>query len=751
MPFKAARERDGGPAQALPNPTDPRMQNTGIRHPPELHETPLLHVKRMVKRARAEEGAEGRHAATAGNRDVSMQRTMTWSHFPAFQLEQSKGEALLAEQNAPPSVPLDACSALFRSFSWGYARPSEVREKELEADYGVPLALQVPVELEQLLWLGLASSLDYLLHVFTLLPFRLLTATVHAVILVVDAVRTKQWDAGRRFEPLGVYMFDLLRGITIGLTVFALSFFDVSRLYHGIRGESAPIKLYVLFNILEIAERLLASTGQDILATFHRATLTMSFRSDSISRSLASRLCGSNARGWAEVLSFSGQVLGAVVITALHSAVMFVQILCLSVALNSHSNALLVLLVSNNFAELKSSVFKKYDAVNMFQIACADIVERFNLFLFMVLNLVQGVAESSEMEDLYVGVAMVLATEVVVDWVKHYFLCKFNGLSPDLYHEAAAVLSYDSVTSRQFHRLRPDPTHSPARRIGLSTMPLACVIIRFMYMRFGGFALARLSTTSGQVVALSLWIFLVCFKLALNTAVLAYSARYQSLHDEMETAAEAAGAANELTPLDTAALAGGKASEEPLTAAPENDASRIRAFQSAQSTPFIFGPEPRHDEFPPSGTFEPPSITLPPPDPKAQSLSNAEAHPKSTASPALLSTPNLRPQQDVFLSTAALLAQRKRQLRSHSKEVPRHRSHGRSSSAGTSRPSASFPASPARLVPSTHNFAPPPESERPRETASLEHEEDPEQSSRLLRMLRTSRFEIAPGSKQVPQ
>ena len=33
--------------------------------------------------------------------------------------------------------------------------------------------------------------------------------------------------------------------------------------------------------------------------------------------------------------------------------------------------------MANNFVELKGSVFKKFDARNLFQIACADVVERF--------------------------------------------------------------------------------------------------------------------------------------------------------------------------------------------------------------------------------------------------------------------------------------------------------------------------------------------------------------------------------------
>lgn len=63
---------------------------------------------------------------------------------------------------------------------------------------------------------------------------------------------------------------------------------------------------------------------------------------------------------------------------------------CLLVAFQ----ALLTLLISNNFAEIKSSVFKKFDKHNLFQLSCHDVVERFKLALFlamiMLLNVCQG-------------------------------------------------------------------------------------------------------------------------------------------------------------------------------------------------------------------------------------------------------------------------------------------------------------------------------------------------------------------------
>ena len=54
-----------------------------------------------------------------------------------------------------------------------------------------------------------------------------------------------------------------------------------------------------------------------------------------------------------------------------HSLVMVYQLISLNVAINSYDHALLTLLVSNQFVEIKGSVFKKFEKDNLFQITCA--------------------------------------------------------------------------------------------------------------------------------------------------------------------------------------------------------------------------------------------------------------------------------------------------------------------------------------------------------------------------------------------
>lgn len=79
---------------------------------------------------------------------------------------------------------------------------------------------------------------------------------------------------------------------------------------------------------------------------------------------------------------------------AVHSVLLFVHVATMNVAMNSDDQALLSLLIGGNFAEIKSTVFKKYNKASLFKITATDICERFKLALFLVLvltlNLSQG-------------------------------------------------------------------------------------------------------------------------------------------------------------------------------------------------------------------------------------------------------------------------------------------------------------------------------------------------------------------------
>ena len=57
--------------------------------------------------------------------------------------------------------------------------------------------------------------------------------------------------------------------------------------------------------------------------------------------------------------------------SVLHCIVGLFQAATLNVAINSHNKAFLTIMVSNQFVELKGSVFKKCGVDNLFQVSCS--------------------------------------------------------------------------------------------------------------------------------------------------------------------------------------------------------------------------------------------------------------------------------------------------------------------------------------------------------------------------------------------
>lgn len=228
----------------------------------------------------------------------------------------------------------------------------------------------------------------------------------------------------------------------------ALRQINMSQIYHFIRGQSM-IKLYVLTSMLEIVDKLLCSFGQDAFDALHWHTR---FNPRSVQMALT-------------FLMVTGYV-------SLHSAVYFLHVATLTVVINSVDSALITVLILNNFAELKSFVLKKFDCNNLFQLACSDITERFQMFLFLALILIVAVAQAGSTwpETLLsfskIGL-MMFVSEVFADWFKHAFINKFNMINASVYQDFAYVLRND-ILSNQKDEVILDHTYSVTRRLGLS-------------------------------------------------------------------------------------------------------------------------------------------------------------------------------------------------------------------------------------------------------------------------------------------
>jgi hypothetical protein len=321
---------------------------------------------------------------------------------------------------------------------------------------------------------------------------------------------------------------DILTGLLMIATCCVLMYFDASRMYHWIRGQAA-IKLYVIYNVLEVSDRLLAAIGQDVLeCLFSREALER--RPD----------------GRSKIIRPFWLFLVALVYTVSHALSLFYQVMTLNVAVNSYSNALITLLLSNQFVEIKSTVFRKFEKENLFQLTCADVVERFQLWLMLTIIASRNIVETGAFNfigNLGLGSSfpgqsstitnstplstpprtassilpqaftlfpssilssfnsvnsfiptlaqvlgpflVVLGSEMLVDWLKHAYINKFNNNRPAIYSRFLDVLAKDYYTNAFGEQ-------NLTRRIGLPVIPLSCLFFRVSVQTYQMFLAALL-------------------------------------------------------------------------------------------------------------------------------------------------------------------------------------------------------------------------------------------------------------------
>ncbi|KAI3378915.1 hypothetical protein SNEBB_007378 [Seison nebaliae] len=276
----------------------------------------------------------------------------------------------------------------------------EYRERS-ERIYNV---LRIPLKFERFTIYSYFQCVDTFLSIITYLPIRLLNL---ARSLGKNVMKSEPM---RLTSP---QLMDLLKTVMIIITTLILYQFDLNIVYHKIRVEST-IKLYLLFNMLEIGDRLLCNVGQDILDT-----LFWFIRYEHFS-----------------TISFVFHFILTTFYVIIHSLIILVQTTTLQVAFHSYNSSLISILISNNFIEIKGSVFKKMDQVNLFKLAANDVRERFQMTLMFIIIILRSVMHGMSYEsltNLIYSMIFVVLLEFIVDWIKYAFVLKFNRIDSNIF------------------------------------------------------------------------------------------------------------------------------------------------------------------------------------------------------------------------------------------------------------------------------------------------------------------------------
>lgn len=306
------------------------------------------------------------------------------------------------------------------------SKAEEIVEADQELEQLINMT-RIPLRLEKFMLWTLLACFDCFLHYFTVMPLRIISD-------IFRVGKKGKWLSRTHTERFMVFL--------IVIASIVLSKMDTSKAYHRIKRQSS-VKLYMLFGVLEMADKMLASMGQSLFTVilsgkFFRQPRFRQFLLTGIS--LAYLVC--------------------------HGYVMVLQTVALNVAVNSYSNAFLTLLLSMQFAEIKASLLKRTDKEGLFQLAIADVVERSQITFILIIIALRNLFANSKIQSsliprswtlhatssVILGVLCgpmfsVIGSELLVDWVKHAYVTKFNRIRPKIYGKFLVIMCTDYTTS----------------------------------------------------------------------------------------------------------------------------------------------------------------------------------------------------------------------------------------------------------------------------------------------------------------
>ena len=359
----------------------------------------------------------------------------------------------------------------------------------------------IPLEFERLNFYGGMLCMDATLGVVTSLPVRVVCQTARLIMSPALGVVTKvgelvspspstktrggntdQWRKPRGnshagpsrkrrtwgFHPYArEHLSDSLWLLMLVAAFTAVKLVDVSVVYHYIRGQEV-IKLYLACSVLECFDKLCCAFNCHVLDALQNSVyiLVNTAQEDGSTADLINATFQ---------LAFDAALTLAA--TCAHAAIMLTHAVTLSVAINSHTNAMLLVLISNNFGEIKSHIFKKMDAAKLFSVARLDIVERVHLSICLVFVAAQRVTAAGSVaggltRKMLKDSLMVLSSEIVVDVFKHAFMSKFNNIRPKVYRGFLRQLCREHVKLAQSYRLH--------RVVGFVPLAPAAVLMKVL-------------------------------------------------------------------------------------------------------------------------------------------------------------------------------------------------------------------------------------------------------------------------------
>lgn len=117
----------------------------------------------------------------------------------------------------------------------------------------------------------------------------------------------------------------------------------------------------------------------------------------------------------------------------LQGLILFTEFVLIRISMNKMGD-LLGLLISNQFIDIKGTIFRKVNKKLIAEIFENDARKRFQLTMFVCMLIAANIREMIMFKVEYVMLPLiVILFKIGVDWVKHVFLCRYNDVDMAVY------------------------------------------------------------------------------------------------------------------------------------------------------------------------------------------------------------------------------------------------------------------------------------------------------------------------------
>ena len=226
-------------------------------------------------------------------------------------------------------------------------------------------------------------------------------------------------------------LYHVMNIVICGLVGVAFNHWvSVTAVYHNLRTQGM-FKLYVLYNMLDLAGRVWRSIEREVLINLFSCYIDVFQR-------------GKNKK----IACLFKTLLGSAIV-GIHSFIHLIRGLLLFLSLRDSKSAMFLFMFTCNWNEIKSTILKKQSNLSLYRLLSSDIIERYSFTLdiwFALIYIITDIRFPHTIEAYFTlikKITLMIVIELMVDNFKYAVLLKFNGIKNNVFSIFEKLVALD--------------------------------------------------------------------------------------------------------------------------------------------------------------------------------------------------------------------------------------------------------------------------------------------------------------------